>query len=177
MSITQLSNKLTVSEWARKLKLAITGVLAMVLAACAVSGSGSTAAGTCMLVRQFPSDLVLKQFPQPQDGRFSLSFIHSVSGTPVRDDYQIVTGRIVQTAETFQAHGAGLPSGSDEPGVTGWEHHNGRFIIRMHRPISRLIVRTDRNYRNRLHINDKEINLNSWSDQALELVVVPCTGQ
>ncbi|HSO19105.1 MAG TPA: DUF1850 domain-containing protein, partial [Desulfosarcina sp.] len=102
------------------------------------------------------------------------SFSQSVSGTPVRDAYRIVGGRIVQTAESFETHGAGLPSGIDEPGVTAWEHREGRFIIRMNRPISRLIVRTDRNYRNRLHLGEDDINLNDWPDQALELAVVPC---
>ena len=69
----------------------------------------------------------------------------------------------------------GLPSGADEPGATGWEHHDGRFVIRMKRLIPRLVVRTDRNYRNRLHIDGREINLNGWDDQALELAIVPCT--
>ena len=152
----------------------LAGALAVLLAACSAVGSGSDQAHPCLTISRYPSQLILGDYPLPKDGVFSLSFIHSVSQTPVRDDYQAIDWRIIQTAETFQAHGAGLPSGTDEPGATGWEHHDGRFIIRMQRHIPRLVVRTDRNYRNRLHIGGQEINLNGWDDQALELTIVPC---
>jgi len=152
----------------------LAGVLAVLLAACSAVGNRSDQAHPCLTIRRFPSQMTLGNYRLPKDGVFSLSFIHSVSQTPVRDDYQAIDWRIIQTAETFQAHGAGLPSGTDEPGATGWEHHDGRFIIRMQRHIPRLVVRTDRNYRNRLHIGGQEINLNGWDDQALELTIVPC---
>jgi hypothetical protein len=154
----------------------LAGVLAVLLAACSAFVNHSDQAHQCLAISRFPSQLALAHYPLPEDRVFSLSFIHSVSHTPVRDHYQAVDCRIVQTAETFQAHGAGLPSGVDEPGATGWEHHNGQFIIRMQRPIPRLIVRTDRNYFNRLHIGHRKINLNAWEDQALELAIVPCTA-
>ena len=153
----------------------LAGVLAVLLAACSAFGNRSDQAHPCLTISRFPSQMILGNYPLPKDGVFSLSFIHSVSQTPVRDDYQAIDWRIIQTAETFQAHGAGLPSGVDEPGATGWEHHDGRFIIRMQRPIPGLVVRTDRNYNNRLHIGGQEINLNVWDDQALELAIVPCT--
>jgi len=158
------------------MKRVIAGVLALLLAACTASGGRPDKALPCLSISRFPSSFILGHYPLPEEGAFSLSFIHSVSQTPVRDDYQTLGYRIIQTAETFQAHGAGLPSGADETGVTGWEHHDGHFIIRMQRPIPRLIVRTDRNYCNRLHIDGKEIDLNTWEDQALELAVVPCTA-
>ncbi|WP_372681187.1 DUF1850 domain-containing protein [Desulfosarcina sp.] len=154
----------------------LAGVLAFLLAACSALDSHSDRAHPCLAISRFPSRMTLGIYRLPEDGGFSLSFIHSVSHTPVRDDYQAIDWRIIQTAETFQAHGAGLPSGVDEPDVTGWEHDDGRFVIRMERPISRLVVRTDRNYRNRLQIDGMEINLNGWDDQALELAVVPCTA-
>jgi hypothetical protein len=156
------------------MRLVAAGVLALVLTACITPGHDNADDVHCLIITCFPSQLQLGRYPLPADGFFSLSFIHSVSKTPVRDDYHIVDSRIVQVAETFQAHGAGLPSGIDEVGVTRWEHHDGKFVIRMERPISRLIVRTDRNYRNRLHIDGRNINLNQWDDQALELAIVPC---
>ena len=152
----------------------IAGALALMLAACTASGSRSNPAHLCLTVSRFPSQLMLGQYPLPPDGGFSLAFIHSVSNTPVRDDYQTIDTRIIQTAETFQAHGAGLPSGLDAVDATGWEHRDGQFVIRLQRHISRLIVRTDRNYRNRLTIDRQEINLNGWADQALELTIGPC---
>ncbi len=154
----------------------LAGVLAVLLAACSIFGNRSDPVHQCLAISRFPSQLTLGHYPLPEDGVFSLSFIHSVSHTPVRDHYQAIDCRIVQTAETFQAHGAGLPSGTDEPGATGWEQHDGHFVIRMQRPIPGLIVRTDRNYSNRLLIGGREINLNAWADQALELAIVPCTA-
>lgn len=153
----------------------LAGVLALGLAACSTFGSRSDPLHPCLTISRFPSQVLLGSYPLTEDGVFSLSFIHSVSRTPVRDDYQAIDWHIIQTAETFQAHGAGMPSGADEPGATGWEHHGGRFVIRMQRQIPRLVVRTDRTYRNRLHIDGREIDLNGWDDQALELAIVPCT--
>ncbi|MFO7716821.1 DUF1850 domain-containing protein [Desulfosarcina sp.] len=158
------------------MKPAIAGVLALVLAACSASGPRSDRAQRCLTISRFPSQVQLGQYPLSEDGGFSLAFIHSVSDTPVRDDYQAIGLRIIQTGETFEAHGAGLPSGSDETGVTAWEHRDGRFVVHMQRSISRLVVRTDRNYRNRLILEGQEINLNDWVDQALELAIVPCTA-
>ena len=157
------------------MRASIAGVLAVVLAACVYTGATPRKDPLCLAVRQFPGGGMLERRPLPIEGRFALTFIHSVSKTPVKDDYRVTGGKIVQIAESFEAHGAGLPSGTEEPGVTGWEHCNGRFIIRMERPISRLIVRTDRDYRNRLLIEGTEINLNRWPNQALELVVGPCS--
>ncbi len=158
------------------MRRSLAGVLALLLAACSLSGNRSDPAHPCLAISRFPSQLTLAHYPLPEDGLFSLSFIHSVSRTPVQDHYQAIDGRIVQTAETFRAHGAGLPSGTDEPGATGWEHRGGLFVIRMQRPIRRLIVRTDRNYCNRLRIGGREIDLNAWEDQAIELAIVPCTA-
>ena len=157
------------------MKLAIAGVLAVLLAACSVPLNRSSQVHPCLTISRFPSGLTLGSYRMPEDGGFSLSFIHSVSLTPVRDDYHANDFRIIQTSETFMAHGAGLPSGSDEPGVTGWEHSDGRFVIHMNRHIPKLIIRTDRNYCNRLHIGGREINLNDWDDQALELAIERCT--
>ena len=158
------------------MKWAMAGVLALMLAACCASGKSANTVGRCLQIRQFPSQSMIGGVDLPDNGVFSLSFIHSVSLTPVRDDYRVADTGIVQTAEFFQAHGAGLPSGTNEGDITGWEQRDGHFVIRMHRPIPRLVVRTDRNYRNRLHVDGQTIDLNRWEDQALELVIVPCTA-
>ena len=108
------------------------------------------------------------------DARFSLSFIHSVSLTPVEDLYQIETDaqaayRIVQTAERFIAHGQGLPSMEGEPDAIAFEHHDGEFLLRMQRPIDDLLVRTDQRFKNRLHTGTTTIDLNQWPDTGLRI--------
>ncbi|PIE73409.1 MAG: hypothetical protein CSA20_03070 [Deltaproteobacteria bacterium] len=151
----------------------ILGVLVCLLAACApAQGPGSS--HTCLTLQSFPAGEFLVQVPLAEEKLFALSFIHSVSETPVRDEYRVVDSQIVQVAEFFEAHGAGLPSQVDEPGIERWERDQGKFVVRMTRPISRLIVRTDARYRNRLHVGGDTINLNQWPDQALEVAVESC---
>lgn len=150
-----------------------------VLAGCAAPASlpppTATACVPHLTVRTFPEGEPLAEVPLDADGRFSLSFIHSVSLTPVRDDYVLEPdGAIRQTAETFVAHGQGLPSAANEPGGLAWEHEDGRFRLTMDRPIPRLIVRTDARYENRLHAAGRTLNLNQWTDQALDLRPTSC---
>ncbi|MBL4613851.1 MAG: DUF1850 domain-containing protein [Magnetovibrio sp.] len=108
------------------------------------------------------------------DLKFALSFIHSVSLTPVHDQYRLLNDdqggyRILQTEERFYAHGQGLPSMYGEPDAIAFEHRNGQFILRLKRPINNLIVRTDSRYKNRLHTGQITINLNQWPDTGLRI--------
>lgn len=101
--------------------------------------------------------------------RFVLSFIHSVSLTPVSDSFHLekLPGgafQIMQTEERFIAHGQGLPSMSTEPDVTKFEEKDGEFILHLHRKINDLIVRVDHRFKNRLHVGSQVIDLNKWPD-------------
>ncbi len=157
------------------MKTLVAGVLALLaLAACTSLNPNRSPCSDSLVIFRFPSMTELGRFSLPPDGRFALSFIHSVSGTPVRDDYSVTGGRVVQVSETFETHGAGLPSGSWEADAAGWEHRDGKFILHLRRPIGRLVVRTDRRYKNRLHLAGAVIDLNQWEDQALEIKIEPC---
>lgn len=112
-----------------------------------------------------------------ENGRFELSFIHSVSLTPVTDYYRLLETEdavpaIRQTAEVFVTHGQGLPSLVDEPDATAFENRDGHFVLTMDRRIDNLIVRTDQRFRNRLHTGDSTFNLNQWPDAGLRIVPV-----
>ena len=150
------------------------GVLVILLAACSSFIAGDDSRAKCMVVRQYPSLHELGRYPLGSLRAFALTFIHSVSKTPVRDEYDIDDSKIIQTAEIFEAHGAGLPSDIQDPGAVSWESRDGRFILHLQRPIPQLVVRTDRNYSNRLLLGTDEINLCQWEDQALELSVEFC---
>ena len=91
--------------------------------------------------------------------QFSLSFIHSVSMTPVIDVYRLDTTGLVQTAEIFQSHGAGLPSFAGDIGEQGWRHEEGKFILDMARQFDRIRVRVQKEYKNTLHIGAQSIQL------------------
>lgn len=125
--------------------------------------------GPVLEISQFPEGPVLMQVELGKEAGFSLSFIHSVSMTPVTDIYRVENGRIIQTAERFRTHGKGLPSQVNEPYGTGWKNKGDEFVFTMARPIPKMVIRTDKNYKNRLMIGDRTINLNQWEDQALLL--------
>lgn len=146
-----------------------------------------TLAGVCALASAFSygaglrisldrENRVLTCVPVEQE-RFELSFIHSVSITPVTDYYRLIeaeegTLSIKQTAETFIAHGQGLPSLVDEPDALSFENDHGLFVLKMDRDIHNLIVRTDKRFRNRLRTGDTTLNLNQWPDAGLRIVPV-----
>ena len=141
----------------------------------------------CLSIEHFRSGEVLHK--QKLATHFSLSFIHSVSNTPVRDYYVIIDGNIIQTGTRFNAQGAGLPSHESE-GIE-WKNYPDFLWLSMDRPITKLIVRTDKNYKNRLHLNDRfteqvtppaeaaeqTINLNQWTDSALLIQTYTCSTE
>jgi hypothetical protein len=152
--------------------LRVAAMLAVLLASCGPFAPHShPQCRSTLVIRQFPARTELARYCIPGNGCFSLSFIHSVSQTPVRDDYRVEAGCIVQVAETFQTHEAGLPSLEQEADALEWEWQDGQFLLRMQRPIHHLVMRTDRQYRNRLHLADRTIDLNQWDNQALELSI------
>ncbi len=152
-------------------------VILVMISACMpsdLSRTGLSAETGQITIARFPDQTVLGRYPMALKKGFSLSFIHSVSMTPVIDMYRITgTGRIIQTAEYFKAHGAGLPTSPAEPGGTSWEKTENWFILHMKRPINKLVVRTDKNYQNRLILPDRTIDLNQWEDQSLVITAAP----
>jgi hypothetical protein len=156
------------------MRLLAAGVLVIFIAACTPLSSHRMDKGFGhVVISQFPEQKQLGRYPLGSDKAFSLSFIHSVSKTRVRDVYEIRAGRIIQTKEIFKAHGAGLPSNATEPGGLSWEKTKDKFILHMERPIPKLVVRTDKLYQNRLSLASGIIDLNQWDDQALLLYIEP----
>lgn len=155
------------------MKLIAAGVLALLLFACCSFSAGSAGLEkkSFLIISEFPEQQELGRYILGPDKTFTLSFIHSVSKTRVTDVYEVQACKIVQTKELFKAHGAGLPSSPDEPGGLLWEKTKDQFILHMKRPISKLVVRTDKNYQNRLILNSLTIDLNQWKDQALLIYI------
>jgi hypothetical protein len=145
----------------------------MQLGAAAVMAMAPSVHATSLLIEDYRADIRLACVALI-DPQFALSFIHSVSLTPVHDQYRLLNSdnggyRILQTEERFIAHGQGLPSNANEPNAVAFEHINGQFILRLKRPINDLIVRTDSRFKNRLHTDQETINLNQWPDTGLRI--------
>lgn len=114
----------------------------------------------------------IARLPLGDPATFELSFIHSVSRTPVRDLYRVDDGQIVQTAEIFLTHGAGLPSIANDMDATGWRHENGTFILDMHRITGPIPIRIQAEFKNTLHIAGTDLPLADLGHTALTLA--PC---
>lgn len=136
----------------------------------------------CLQISRFYTQETLGWWALGDSPVFALSFIHSVSETPVVDFYRLEGHQIIQTAERFEHHGAGLPSHISEGNE--WQHRDGYFWLSMQRPIAQLVVRTDSSYRNRLHLGEAiaphdeqlslTVNLNQWPDTALWIQPAVC---
>jgi hypothetical protein len=114
----------------------------------------------------------IARVPLGPEGTFELSFIHSVSKTPVRDSYRVEDGEILQTRETFMTHGAGLPSIANDMDATGWRHKDGYFILDMHRLTGPIPLRIQSQYKNTLHATGTGLPLADLGHAALTLA--PC---
>lgn len=144
---------------------------ALLLMPVAVARAESTASWLCLTETRGNQSEVAR-LPLGPDRRFDLSFIHSVSRTPVTDSYHVVDGEIVQTREVFVAHGAGLPSIADDMDAIGWRHEDGQFILDMNRHTGPIPLRIQAQFKNTLHIAGTDLPLARLGYPALTLA--PC---
>jgi hypothetical protein len=115
------------------------------------------------------TNIEIVRYTTGPDQTFSLSFIHSVSLTPVVDEYVLRSEMIIQTREIFEAHGAGLPSFDNDVGATGWQFEDGKFILEMVRPFDQMRIRIQHEYKNALHIAGQDIDLSQFDSSVLML--------
>ncbi|MBK0326110.1 DUF1850 domain-containing protein [Rhodobacteraceae bacterium F11138] len=136
----------------------------------------SAQAADYLCLYQGRTDTEVARYATDPGGRFSLSFIHSVSLTPVVDHYEIKATGIHQTAEVFEAHGAGLPSFAGDVGETGWRLEDGKFVLEMDRQFQRIQLRIQREYLNSLQIAGQEIVLADLGANAIGIEVCGNSG-
>ena len=142
------------------------------MAVAALLLAAAAAAGACALdVLDSPAGTRLARVPLPDDGAFALRYTHSVTLRPVESLYQLQAGRIVQTAESFDAHGPGMATEA-QPGER-WEtlHTDAgpRFVLHMARPLPQLVVRLHPLPAFRLLAGAQTIDLGQWGARSVEL--------
>lgn len=135
------------------------------------ASAGSSASWLCLTETRGEQSEVAR-LPLGPDRTFDLSFIHSVSRTPVTDSYLVVGDEIVQTREVFVAHGAGLPSIANDMDATGWRHEDGHFILDMNRHTGPIPLRIQAQFKNTIHIDGTDLPLADLGYPALTLA--PC---
>ncbi|WP_066705056.1 DUF1850 domain-containing protein [Celeribacter ethanolicus] len=145
---------------------------AALLLTLALPATAGHADGWLCLSETRGSQAEVARLPLGPDRSFELSFIHSVSRTPVIDSYRIEDGEILQTREVFMAHGAGLPSIANDMDATGWRHEDGHFILDMQRHTGPIPLRIQAQFKNTLSIDGTDLPLANLSHSALTLA--PC---
>ena len=133
--------------------------------------------GACLTLTSHPDGRALADVPLPQNfAEFTISYVHSVTRTPVTERYVADGREIVETEMRFEQHGPGLPTEADPGGeVTS---SNGRFVVTMERHFPAIVMQVHRDQSPRLVAESRSLDLAQWGNRALTLGVVssPCAG-
>jgi hypothetical protein len=100
---------------------------------------------------------------------FRITYIHSVTHTPVEERYVVDGDRIVETEIRFVEHGPGLPTEADAGGT--FEHRDGAFVVRGRREFERIVMRVDAAQTPSLSTAARSVDLARWGHRAVALTV------
>ena len=106
---------------------------------------------------------------EAKDSTIAVTYVHSVTRTPVEERYRIDGTAIVGTAILFAEHGPGLPTQADA-GET-WTRRDGRFEVTMNRRFERIVMRVDSAQKPRLAHGARTVDLAQWGNRAIVLEV------
>jgi hypothetical protein len=101
---------------------------------------------------------------------FSLSFIHSVEKSPVRDHFKIDEGyRIVLYETAFRSLNTGLPT--DVSGGEHWVRADGEFhVVNRHRFLPEIRLPVDSSSANTLEIGGRRVSLPALAGDGLLVI-------
>ena len=137
----------------------------------------SLANGACLTLASHPDGATLSLLALPAgDATFAITYVHSVTRTPVEERYRISGSEIIESEIRFEQHGPGLPTEAD-PGGT-FARSDGRFIVTMDRHFPEIVMQVHADQSPRLSAGSRSIDLAQWGNRALTLGVVadPCTA-
>jgi hypothetical protein len=139
-----------------------------------VSGS---AQGACLALTSHPDHAPLLRVALPaDDASFAITYLHSVTRTPVAELYRVADREIVETEMRFEQHGPGLPTEADAGGT--FTRSDGRFVVTMDRRFPDIVMQVHRDQSPRLLAGTRSLDLAQWGNRALTLEVIPdpCAG-
>jgi hypothetical protein len=140
----------------------------LVLAACVASPS---AVASCVTVHAADGALLGAYPVGPLDTSVALSYVHSVTRTPVHERYRLDGTTFVQTELRFQDHGPGLPA---QPAAgESFAQEGDAFVLRMARPVDGIRARVDAAQSPRLAVGGTDVDLAQWGSRAIRLAALP----
>ena len=137
----------------------------------------SLAHAACLTLASHPDGTRLSLLALPEeDTSFSITYVHSVTRTPVTERYHLSGNDIVETELHFEQHGPGLPTEADAGGT--FTHSDGRFVVTMDRRFRAIVMQVHRDQSPRLMAGTRALDLAQWGNRALVLGVIlgPCAG-
>ena len=137
----------------------------------------SLAHAACLALTSHPDGLSLAELALPADRTgFMITYVHSVTMTPVVDVYRVAADELVETEMRFVEHGPGLPTAPDAG--ASFVRRDGMYIVTMDRHFPTIVMRVHRDQSPRLVVGMAPVDLAQWGNRALALGVVagPCRG-
>jgi hypothetical protein len=115
-----------------------------------------------------PDGKPLAQVEAPR-GTFAISYVHSVTRTPVDERYRVAQGDIVQTRLRFEQHGPGLPTEADAGGT--WSRDGDAYVVTMARELHAIAMRVHADQKWRLAVDGdpRPVDLAQWGNRAISL--------
>ena len=136
----------------------------------------SLAHAACITLASHPDGARLSLLALPEeDLSFSITYVHSVTRTPVIERYKLAGSEIVETEMRFEQHGPGLPTEADAGGT--FSNGDGRFVVTMDRHFPTIVMQVHRDQSPRLVAGTRSFDLAQWGNRALVLGAMPgsCT--
>ncbi len=126
------------------------------------------AIAACLELASHPDGAVLHRIeiaaPAPD---FSITYMHSVTRTPVEERYRLDGAAIVETQMTFSQHGPGLPTAADAG--SAMRVVDGRFVVTMARHFDTIVMRVHADQTPQLFAAGRATDLAAWGNRALML--------
>ena len=113
----------------------------------------------CLTVRDRDSGQVYARYPLPEEGRFSVTFRHSVNLSPVTDVYVIEDGDIYVEETIYYHFGAGVQTQLNEGETLTYGEDGSMIIGNIHQQRNNVGYIVGTVYDHVLQINGQEISL------------------
>ncbi len=111
------------------------------------------------------------------DAAFTMTYLHSVTRTPVTETYRATAEGMVQTAIRFEQHGPGLPTAP--AAGERWTARDGGFELVMQRKLESVVIRVHDDQSPQLALDGRRIELARWGNRPLVLdagITARCDG-
>jgi len=125
----------------------------------------------CLELTSHPDTTALVRIALPASAPdFTITYVHSVTRTPVEEGYRVDGATLVETGMTFSQHGPGLPTAADAGGTM--RTVDGRVVVTMARSFDAIVMRVHAEQSPQLHASGRAVDLAAWGNRALALRAV-----